>query len=123
VNSAFRIEAVEQFLSPFHSATDKERILRGLAQFTYLGQLSPKDPGYEKELEKVSADIANTYLQHSFYSGQQYGYFLQADILPKVKLPVWNKESNTFQTGEQDALLISNACDCDLANARQTPKV
>ncbi|MGI4741767.1 MAG: hypothetical protein ACRYG7_41910 [Janthinobacterium lividum] len=122
MDSSFNINAIDKFLSPFHSLADKERIYKGLAQFTRLGQLDPKHRDYEADVVKAAAGINASYSEHPFYSEHTLPYFLQGDVLPKVKLPLWNSTTGEFSTGKQDALIISNACDCDLSNSREVPK-
>lgn len=122
MDSSFRVSDIEKFLSPFHTDADKERIYKGLAQFTQLGQLDERHPDYEENIIKVAASINEAYSEHSFYSAHELPYFLQGDVLPKVKLPVWNAITGEFGTGIQDALIVSNACDCDLSNSREVPK-
>lgn len=101
---AFNVAEVARLFPAFLSATEKDRITQGLAQF--------------------GASVASTpKLYTDFYATNAPAYLLQGDLIPSMRLPVWQPAAGTYGKGYTNALLIANTCDVDVAgNARNIPK-
>lgn len=101
---AFDATEIARLFPSFLTDIEKERITQGLSQFDNPLATSPR-------------------LYTDFYMPQGPGYLLQGDLLPSVRLPVWQAREGIFTKGHSNALLIANTCDVDVSgNVRNIPK-
>lgn len=101
---AFDVTEVARLFPAFLSDTEKDRITQGLSQFGESVATTPK-------------------LYNDFFATGVSEYLLQGDLLPSIRLPIWQSEPATFSKGYTNALLIANTCDVDVVgNARNVPK-
>ncbi len=101
---AFDVTEVARLFPSFLSDTEKERITQGLSQFGESVASTPK-------------------LYTDFFATGVSEHLLQGDLLPSIRLPIWQSEPATFTKGYSNALLIANTCDVDVVgNPRNVPK-
>lgn len=101
---AFDVTEVARLFPAFLSATEKTRITEGLSQFAESIATTPK-------------------LYTDFYATGVPNYLLQGDLLPQIRLPIWQPSTGLFAKGNIDALLIANTCDVDvIGNSRNVAK-
>lgn len=101
---AFDATEVARLFPSFLSAPEKDRIVQGLRQFDESVATAPK-------------------LYTHFFASTPAPYLLQGDLLPSIRVPVWQTGPASFGKGYTPALLIANTCDVDvLGNPRNVPK-
>ncbi|TYZ12709.1 hypothetical protein FY528_05310 [Hymenobacter lutimineralis] len=101
---AFSVTEIARLFPSFLTDTEKTRINQGLSQF--------------------DASLASSSkLYTDFYTAGSPAYLLQGDLLPSMRLPVWQAQQGTYAKGHTNALLIANTCDVDVVgNPRNVPK-
>ena len=101
----FSIDDIDKILPKELTEQKKGRLKEGLGQF------------YQRNCQ-------NDKYYTEFYLKTSNSFFLQGDLIKELRFPIFNKETRKYEKLYFDAILISNTCDVDEANAnnRNIPK-